>query len=65
MPIREERPTFVVFCGARRQALSPGATDAAGKLFSAALTWLDGRSENLFNDWSIADVDLSMMLQRA
>ena len=64
MPIREERPTFVVFCGARRQPLSAAASDAAEKLFSAALTWLDGRSENLFGDWSIADVDLSMMLQR-
>ena len=64
MPIREERPTFVVFCGARRPPLSAAASEAAEKLFSAALTWLDARSENLFSDWSIADVDLSMMLQR-
>jgi glutathione S-transferase len=64
MPIRDERPTFVVFCGARRPALSPTARDAADKLFSAALTLLDGRADNLFGDWSIADVDLAMMLQR-
>ena len=32
--------------------------------FSAALTLLDGRTDNLFGDWSIADVDLAMMLQR-
>jgi glutathione S-transferase len=25
---------------------------------------LDGRTDNLFGDWSIADVDLAMMLQR-
>jgi glutathione S-transferase len=64
MPIRDERPTFVVFCGAKRPALSVQARAAADKLFSAALTLLEGRSENLFGDWSIADVDLAMMLQR-
>jgi glutathione S-transferase len=64
MPIREERPTFVVFCGAKRPALSPQATEATHKLFSAALQLLKDRSDNLFGDWSIADVDLAMMLQR-
>ena len=64
VPIRDERPTFVVFNGAKRPALSAQATAAAGKLFSAALTLLEGRTENLFGDWSIADVDLAMMLQR-
>jgi glutathione S-transferase len=64
MPIRDERPTFVVFCGATRPALSAQASEAADKLFSAALTLLDGRTGNLFGDWSIADVDLAMMLQR-
>jgi glutathione S-transferase len=64
MPIREERPTFVVFCGARRPALSAQGIEATQKLFSAALQLLDGRTENLFDQWSIADVDLAMMLQR-
>jgi glutathione S-transferase len=64
MPIREERPTFVVFCGARRPALSPQAMQATHKLFAAALQLLDGRNDNLFGQWSIADVDLAMMLQR-
>src|SRR5580692_9797158 len=64
MPIREERPTFVVFCGAKRPALSPQASDAAQKLFAAALQLLEGRTEYLFDEWSIADVDLAMMLQR-
>ncbi|MGC1520690.1 MAG: glutathione transferase [Steroidobacteraceae bacterium] len=64
MPIREERPTFVVFHGAKRPALSESARDAAQRLFSAALTLLDGRTDNLFGAWSIADVDLAMMLQR-
>jgi glutathione S-transferase len=64
MPIREERPTFVVFCGAKRPALSPQAIEATRKLFAAALQLLEGRTEYLFGDWSIADVDLAMMLQR-
>jgi glutathione S-transferase len=64
MPIRDERPTFVVFNGAKRPALSKAARDAADQLFSAALTLLDGRTDNLFGAWSIADVDLAMMLQR-
>lgn len=64
MPIRDERPTFVVFCGAKRPVLSEHAREAAAALFSAALALLDGRTDNLFDDWSIADVDLAMMLQR-
>jgi len=64
MPIREERPTFVVFNGAKRPALSEAARQAAEQLFSASLTLLDGRTDNLFGAWSIADVDLAMMLQR-
>ena len=64
MPIRDERPTFVVFNGAKRPALSESARDAAQRLFSAALTLLEGRTDNLFGAWSIADVDLAMMLQR-
>jgi glutathione S-transferase len=64
MPIRDERPTFVVFCGSKRPALSAHAVEAAESLFSAALTCLEGRTNNLFDEWSIADVDLAMMLQR-
>ena len=64
MPIRDERPTFVVFCGAKRPALSERARTAADTLFSAALGLLEGRTNHLFGDWSIADVDLAMMLQR-
>ncbi len=64
MPIREERPTFVVFHGAQRPALSGAARNASEQLFSASLALLDGRTDNLFGAWSIADVDLAMMLQR-
>jgi glutathione S-transferase len=64
MPIRDERPTYVVFCGAKRPALSAHAREAADALFSAALALLEGRTNHLFGDWSITDVDLAMMLQR-
>ncbi|HEY2465354.1 MAG TPA: glutathione transferase [Steroidobacteraceae bacterium] len=64
MPIREERPTWVVFCGAKKPALSAPANEAVQKLFAAALQLLEGRTDNLFGEWSIADVDLAMMLQR-
>jgi glutathione S-transferase len=64
VPIRDERPTFVVFNNAKRPMLSQTAREAAEQLFSAALTLLDGRTDNLFGAWSIADVDLAMMLQR-
>ena len=64
LPIRDERPTFVVFNGAKRPALSGAAREAAEQLFSAALTLLDSRTDNLFGTWSIADVDLAMMLKR-
>jgi glutathione S-transferase len=64
MPIREERPTFVVFYGTRRPALSAQAIEATQKLFAAALQLLGGRTDHLFDQWSITDVDLAMMLQR-
>jgi glutathione S-transferase len=64
MPIREERPTWVVFCGSKRPALSPQATEAAHKLYAAALQLLEGCGDHLFGEWSIADLDLAMMLQR-
>jgi glutathione S-transferase len=64
MAIREERPTFVVFCGARRPALTAQGIKATHKLFTAALQLLDGRTDHLFGQWSIADLDLAMMLQR-
>jgi glutathione S-transferase len=64
MPIREERPTWVVFCGAKRPALTAQATEAAHKLYAAASQLLEGTGDNLFGEWSIADLDLAMMLQR-
>lgn len=62
MPIREERSTLTVFHAPATQPLSPEARAAADKLIRAAGKLLNG--PNLFGDWSIADTDLAMMLQR-
>ncbi|MFO6298202.1 glutathione transferase [Rahnella selenatireducens] len=63
VPIREERPTEIVFAGEKRPALSARAEQAAEKLYAAAERLL-GDKEHLFGEWSIADVDLALMLNR-
>jgi glutathione S-transferase len=64
MAIRSERPTEVIFLGALDAPLSAAALAAAGKLFAAADTLLSGGGQHLFGQWSIADVDLALMLNR-
>jgi glutathione S-transferase len=64
LPIRQERSTLVVFYGRQSGPLSPEAESAASKLFAAAQTLLAGNPDNLFGQWSIADVDLTLMLNR-
>ncbi|MDB5765930.1 MAG: glutathione S-transferase [Collimonas fungivorans] len=64
MPIRQERNTEVVFYGAKRAALSSLAEGAAQKLFAVADDLLRDDAEYLFGEWTIADVDLALMLNR-
>lgn len=64
LPIRLERSTDVVFYGAKAEPLSAAARADAERLFSAAETLLPGDSENVCGQWSIADVDLALMLNR-
>ena len=64
LPIRQERSTLVVFYGEKLGALSPAALMAADKLFQAAQALLKEGTEHLFGQWSIADVDLALMLNR-
>ena len=64
LPIRQERSTLVVFCGEKMPPLSPTAQTAAGKLISAAQQLLKDNPEYLCGEWSIADVDLAVMLNR-
>ncbi|NLT90523.1 MAG: glutathione transferase [Pseudomonas lactis] len=64
LPIRQERSTLVVFCGKKRPPLSAEAQAAATKLISAAQALLADNREYLCGQWSIADVDLAVMLNR-
>ena len=64
LPIRQERSTLVVFYGLKSNPLSPTAESAARKLFGAAQMLLADSPEYLFGQWSIADVDLALMLNR-
>ncbi|WP_017345420.1 glutathione transferase [Pantoea sp. A4] len=64
LPIREERPTSVIFAAARFAPLSEAASLAAKKLIDAALKLLPEGQQNVFGEWSIADVDLAVMLNR-
>jgi glutathione S-transferase len=65
MPIRQERPTPTIFY---RQPISTPLSAAAQlssrKLCAGAGELLSHGGENLFGGWSIADVDLALMLHR-
>lgn len=65
MPIRVERPTPTIFY---RQPvstpLSVAAQAASQKLCAAASELLSHGGDNLCGGWSIADVDLALMLNR-
>ncbi len=64
LPLRQERPTEAVFYGKKYPALSPTARNAADKLIAAAETLLPVGAQFLCGQWSIADVDLALMLNR-
>ncbi|NPT61928.1 glutathione transferase [Paraburkholderia elongata] len=64
MPIRQERSTEVVFYGSQGAALTPAAEAAVQKLFYVAEALLPGDTANLFGTWSVADTDLTLMLNR-
>ena len=64
LAIRQERSTLVVFYGQKRPPLSTEAEVAAAKLISAAQALLVGNPAYLFGEWSIAGVDLAVMLNR-
>lgn len=64
MPIRQERPTEVLFAGERFPPLTPAAAQAVEKLIAASLRLLPDNQQNLFGEWSVADTDLAVMLNR-
>ena len=64
LPIREERPTTVVFLAPISRPLSDKARAAAEKLFSAADALLEDAKSTVTAQWCIADADLALMLNR-
>ena len=64
MPIREERPTDVVFAGAKKATLTAEGKASAEKLFAMAEHLLVLGQPNLFGEWCIADTDLALMINR-
>ncbi|MBD2231381.1 glutathione transferase [Phormidium tenue] len=64
IPIRDERPTTVIFHQPSDLPLSDGARVAVETLFQAAGTLLQDHRLSLFGQWCIADTDLALMLNR-
>lgn len=64
MPLRQERPTEVLFAGEKYAPLSEAGQAAAKKLFDGVGQLLQAGQQNLFGEWSIADTDLAVMINR-
>lgn len=64
MPIREERPTSVIFAGEKKAPLTEAGRKSAAKLFDTASVLLAHGRPNLFGEWCLADTDLALMLNR-
>jgi glutathione S-transferase len=64
LAIRQERPTPTIFYRPVCEPLSSAAQISSRKLCAAASELLSHGGENLFGQWSIADVDLALMLNR-
>lgn len=62
--LRQARPTEVIFQGERREPLPADAQAAAAKLIAAAQDLLPIGASYLFGQWTIADLDLAVMLNR-
>jgi glutathione S-transferase len=64
LPVRAERDTETVFFGKACLPLTAAGRAAADKLIHAASQFVPEGGANLFGEWSIADVDLAVMLNR-
>jgi len=62
--LRQERSTEVVFYGAKAAPLSAHGAAAADKLLQVAGTLVGAGRPNIGAAWSVADVDLALMLNR-
>lgn len=64
LALRQDRPTEVIFYKPTTEELTPAGKIAADKLIKTATLLLKDGGSNLFGSWSIADVDLALMLNR-
>lgn len=64
LALRADRPTEVIFLEPTNEPLSFDGLKAAEKLFKVATSLLDHGGLHLFDTWSIADCDLSLMINR-
>lgn len=62
--LREERATTVLFAARNPQPLSDQGRRAADKVLRVADALIDEQGNNLFGQWSVADVDFAVMLNR-
>ncbi|WP_445181015.1 glutathione transferase [Pseudomonas sp. McL0111] len=62
--IRKERPADLIYFGPRDTPLSADAQSAVQRLYFVAAQLLEEGVEHLFGEWSIADTDLAIMLNR-
>lgn len=62
--VRKERPFDLVYFGKKNTVLSDEAQAAVERLFFVAGHLLEEGAEHLFGEWSIADTDLAIMLNR-
>lgn len=62
--IRKERPADLIYFGKKDNPLSDEALAAVDRLFFVAGRLLEEGADHLFGDWSIADTDLAIMLNR-
>ncbi|WP_339501489.1 glutathione transferase [Pseudomonas silesiensis] len=62
--IRKERPADLIYFGKKDNPLSDEALAAVGRLFFVTDRLLEEGADHLFGDWSIADTDLAIMLNR-
>lgn len=62
--LREDRSTSVIYAKKNTQPLSAAGKQAADKLLRAADRLIDAHGNHLFGQWSVADVDLAVMLNR-
>lgn len=64
LALRQDRSTEVIFYGPTEAPLSPAGEVAAQKLLQAATALLAHGGDHLFGEWCIADLDLTVMLNR-